>query len=281
MLLKSKTLAERLVSYLARHPHRTPAEIQTALTKSGAPFSRAAVYKELGKLLEARTVVRHEGCFSLRADWVIELGRFAREIERAYFSDSYFASLLVGPPRRRGWKFTSLFALNDFWDHLLLALLGVSKEKIILSWNPHPWSHIVQPDEESAYLSALTSIGGVSYKIVGGRTPLDRWAAQFWHPPAINYSFAPGPFRGEERYINVVDDWIITISMDARTTARIDELFRSVTSTEKMNVAEVVRLLRTGARASMSLERSAGKAAELRRKFERFFGPLTAAAPAS
>jgi len=275
MLLQAhEQLEEKIVRYLARHPARTVLELQRAVRNRGASYTLQAFYKQLAQLESAGVVSRAKARYSLRLPWVHAFLHLAATAGEHYVDSPPLDDILPTSGRQRAWRFTDLHKLNNFWSQILFVLFAHSGEKLLLAWIPHPWFHLAETEQEEQYVQSLERAEIRLYQILGARTYLDRWAERFWQLPNIHYSFAPGPFAGEPAYMNVVGDYVLTVSLDAETRERIEELYRNARRAEDVDLGALLRIFRLRTDARMRLERNPKKAASIRRKFRGYFGTL-------
>jgi hypothetical protein len=166
-----------------------------------------------------------------------------------------------------------LLKMNDFWSHILLILIQQSKNKILLGWNPHPWFHLVQTEQEKQYIQSLTLAGSKLYLIVGGNTFLDRWTEKFWDKNTVAYSFGKSNFATERTtYINVVDDYVLTVKIDPKVAHQIDDIYKNVQSMDDINLQSILSLFHQKTKISVRLEKDAEKARKVKIKFKKYWG---------
>lgn len=271
MLLEAdKNVEDRLVEVLAKYSAQTAAQLHKAI----GDCSIQAIYKELGKLEQQGVVIKIDRRYSLRVPWILELADLAEQATKTYANARAAAIVLPKEGERVIWHFTDLLKLNNFWSQLLLVLLQQSGERILLTWMPHPWFHLVYSEQEQQYIKSLELTQTRLYLINGGQTFLDHWAERYWQGEHIEYSLAESPFAKEDPsiYYNVVGDYVITGRLDREITEEIEALYAKTKSMDEVDFSEVFRIFNSRVRASLWLEYKPEKAKEVRKKFERYFG---------
>lgn len=274
MLLQTKeSLEELIVRTLAASANLTATQIKERIPATTKGYSIQAVYKELRKLRSEGVIVKLKQKYSLRLPWALDFIALADTISSSYVDAPSFASIAPERNKRKIWRFNNLLKLNDFWSHVLLLLINQSQKKILLGWNPHPWFHLVQTKQEEQYLRALAIAKGRLYLIIGGSTYLDKWTERFFDKRIVTYSFARSPFQDERStYLNIVDDYVLTVKLNNETTEAIENLYRNTTSPEGMNFPAMLAIFYKKVNASIWLEQNHRKAAALKSRFSRFFG---------
>lgn len=274
ILTQSTKLDQVLIRLLSKRSRLSAEKLRSlAISRTGKRPSTAAVYKELGKLQSMGIVVKDGGNYSLGLDWVLEMQKYAELLHSTYFTRSYLETILPPPGKRQVWRFTRLLRANDLWNQAILALLGASKGRDVYAWVPHPWFVLIHPRKETALHRALSVSGRRFHTIFGGSGYLDRLAERLYSHESHELSFAQGPFAERTRdYIDLIDDYVLTISVDAATARAIEDLFSSVRKQSDLDPALSLRLLTMTCSVRMTLERSETKANSLRKKFVEFFG---------
>lgn len=238
-------LEDKLIRYLAVS-HTASAE---ALRTRFPGYSIQAVYKALRKLQSKGIVVKNRFAYSLRLPWVLDMVTLGEQLDSyAVHPQNLFDSL--AQVRKTTWKFTSLLKLNDFWSQLLLLLLQHSHSRTIYAWDPHTWFHLVQTAQEAQFIRSLKVARSRLVLLVGGSGFLDRWAQQFWLPGVVEHHFSPQYFtKQKDAYINVIDDYVLTVKLVAEASQKIHDIYTSATSMDTLNLPEVIRFFSEPQRA--------------------------------
>ena len=274
MILTARSkLADTLVLLLATKPDQCANELRAAASRSSRAYSCAAIYKELGKLVEHGVVVKQRDRFSLSFSWIHELQQFLEQVRNRYQRSDYLRSFLPVAVGRHVWRFNNLMSMDDFWNQILLALVAQSPGEDVFSWVPHPWFVLIHTDKERKLHSALRQQGNHFYTIFGNDGYLDRLAEKLYHRSNHTYSFAPGPFEGHsESYFDIIGDYLLTVRIEDRLTAEIESLFHSVRSKRELDPLRAMRILTARGKIRMTLERNPKKSSFRARKFREYFG---------
>lgn len=273
ILRANENLEDLIVKILAQYPDISASEIFKNIDTTNKTYSLQGIYKELKKLQNEGVVVKYKQTFSLRLPWVLEFVSLADTVEYQYIRR--ISNQIPDYKDKQIWHFTNLLRLNDFWSQILLQLIQQSKTRTVLAWNPHPWFHLAQKEQEAQFIKALELTKSTMYVIVGGNTFLDVWTKQFWKEPTVVHSFSKGPFDAKQQeYINVIDQYIITVKLSKDMADIIDGIYKKTQEIGVHNIFEIVELFNTRTSAKIILEKNPRKAQKITRQFKQFFGNI-------
>lgn len=274
MILQSHEQLEHLmVKLLAQKPNVTAVEIQKRTARGEhTAYSMQGIYKELRKLQNEGVVVKVKNRFSLRIPWALDFMALADVMSHTYLNPQALLSLLPKKGEKLRWKFTSLLRANDFWTQILLIMFQKSPTKKLLGSQMHPWWHLPQPHLEAQYVRSVGRVGGTLYIIIYGNTYGDRLAIPFWKEHVV-YSFGHNPFNWPlNAYITMMDDYIVTLTIDSETARRMDALYKSAQRADDVDFKAMVEFFNRPMKAVFQVEQNPKKASLWRKKFSRFFG---------
>ena len=167
--------------------------------------------------------------------------------------------------------------MNDFWSHVLLAMAKNSSEKIMIDYSPHAWFHLTQPEQEYQYLKTSLNSLKKEYSIIGGNTFLDKWVTKYWDFKNFEYYLAQSGYWTKIDpllYINVIDDFILKVKLDKKTTQAINKVYKEVGIENDLTAEKVLQVFRRKAKAKMTLVKDSIQAEKYFKRFEKIFGPI-------
>lgn len=265
---------EQLEDKLIRHLAGSHAASAEALRARFSSYSIQAVYKALRKLQRQGVVVKNKFAYSLRLPWVLDMVTLGEQLNDYSTSPKDLINSFAQAPKTT-WRFTSLLKLNDFWSQVLLALLQHSRSRTIYAWDPHTWFHLVQTAQEAQFIRSIKLAKSKLVLLVGSNSFLDRWAKQFWLPQVVESHFSIRHFASQQStYINVIDDYVLTVKLADEATAKINNIYSNTTSMETLKLPEVIRFFSEPHRGAVYLEKNLTKAFAFTKKMQRIFGPL-------
>lgn len=262
-----------IVQLLASTPRMSAADIHAVARRNRRRFSLAAVYKELTKLQRAGVLVKDGTSFSLSLGWVFDVLAYGERLHAVYFAEPYLKTILPELGKRQSWVFHSLLRGNDLWNQIILALLKRTGSSDMFSWIPHPWFLLLEVETEERLHRLFSFARRRFYTVVGGMTYLDRAAiSRFYKGEQHEVSFSSRAFILEPRsYLDVVGDFVLTVTVDPRTAKRINSLFTSTRGVSDGDAAKRYQALNKYCTMSVVLENNPKKAARLRAEFLRIF----------
>ncbi len=270
MLLGSEQKLDDLIIKLLANKPLSALEIQSKLMSEAKEFTLQAIYKVIRVLESSGIIIKSKKRFGLRLPWVLDLSSLAGEAVSVYSKSAE----LPRAGKRTIWHFNDLQGLNNFWSQILLLAIQNSSSKILFTWMPHPWFHLAYSEQEEQYIKALKLTGSKLYLINGGDTFLDCWAEKYWQKENIEYSNSQSWFHKvyEHQYINVIDDFVLTVKLDKNITGEINHFYKNIKSFDDMDFSEVFRIFGLKVKVSMWLENDERKAQYYRKRFIEYFG---------
>ena len=231
-------------------------------------YSPQAVYQALRKLQGTGVVTRAAHRYSLSMPWIIRLLEFGRAVEQHYIARSA-SNMIPQPGAAFTWRFYDLLHTDDFWNHMVLALLKHSGEQEMYEWIPHPWFDLATPGKETQFMNAL-GITGVRFNmVVGGDSLLDRRCSKGWPKNIFRYVFcADSREFGRKLYLDVIGPFVLSIKFDERVAAEIDSFFAEVRSVGQAEVRRLITILTNKNRIQLRLENNQRRADFYRRRIK-------------
>lgn len=272
LLSNDPKLSDAIVSQFALVPVATAAEILRAIGQTYRKLSHVAIYAELNNLIDRGVVVKDGRQFRLSFHWVLSLSHFAESLYSRYVSADLLSSTLPAPGTKVKWKFSSLRRMDNFWVQLFFLLFSRSPSRVLYEWAPHAWFSFLDVELQRQYMEVHRKGNFHVYMIVGDDSVLDRAAAATWDPATYHWSFAKGPFEGDPKYYSVIDDYVLTVTLEPGATKKLDQLFGRVKRMNDFNLMGFYRIVDGASRSSITLEHNAKKAARMSKQFREYFG---------
>ena len=273
MILQAKeNLEDLIVKTLAQAGILSASDMLVKISKMKRTFSIQAIYKELRKLQKGGVVLKLKQSYALRLPWIVEFTSLAKTMSESCTSVVSINKIL-SDSRKHTWHFDNLLKLNDFWSHILLALVKRSKNKILFGWNPYTWFHLAQIEQEEQYMRSLKIAGAKLYLIIGDDSYLNHWAEKFLDKKIVTYSFGKSTFHKDKSfYLNLVDDYILTVKLGEKTNKAIEDLYARTKSWTDIDIPAISNLFGRKIKGSICLEKNPTKGKVIRGRFVRFFG---------
>ncbi len=280
MLSRGDTKLEKfIIRFLSKQGFLSVEDLHKKLNKFGIDVSIQGIYRVLRKLQSEGVIIKENQKISLRISWIFELKRHVENMESTYLNAVYLESFI--PKNDRGkyvWQFTKFLKLANFWDQLLIAVATISKGKISCHYSPYPWFNIADPAHTTIFNKTYASVIKKEYIIFGGRTFLHKY-----EPGDLvsldyedKYYAIPEEYIEKDRriYIDVIGDYVLTIKVDAKTTERLENLYKNLTSEKDILNNSLVEFFDKKISTKVTVEKNGKKAKKYRTRFEKIFGPI-------
>jgi hypothetical protein len=269
--LEDNSLEQISLRIMSERPYVTAEKLRVLASTSKRKFSPAAVYKVLSKLLTSGVVVKAGTNYSLSLTWVFGIFSFAEKLSKAYFCDEYLDSLLPESGKRRSWKFNDLRRCNDFWNQLLLALLKRTPNVDSYAWVPSPWFVLLPEDRDSRIQQVFRMTNRKFYSAFGASPRFEPIVRKLYNHKNQILAFGKKPFAAKDaRYLDVVGDFVLTVSVEKKIGHEISLLFADNKRSE-LNTSRALAILCQRCRTTISIEHSPRKAARMRKTLAKLF----------
>ncbi len=272
LLAIEPNLEHRILRLLGAQPHMSAAALRRAASQDGRAFSRAAVYKVLARLLDLGFVVRSGTHYSLSLTWVFDFLTMADRVSKTYFADTYIRTLIPSEGKRLTWRFSNLIRCNEFWNQLLLALLKLTTTPSVFAWVPYPWFVLLRDERETRLQEVFQISGRHFFTTFGPCGSSRRLVEEVYCRRNQIISFARSPFMHlKDTYIDVIGDYILTVTLSPETAKRIHSIF-STPGRQDAAIGQQLAALSQRCSAKVTVECNRRKSAKQRGVFADFFG---------
>lgn len=267
-----------VVSFLALQGRQEAKQLFLELQKHELSTTMQALYRTLRKLEEDGVIMREKQGFSLSMRWIHSMGHFVEQMEETYFHPSYLKLFLpFEAGEKRTWIFKNILKVNDFWSHVILTLVSISQKRIFLDYSPHLWCELLQVRQYKHFAQCFFSELDSHYSVCINHSFLDKYATQLSeeYKKTERYFLPKNESKNEHnQYINVIDDFIITIQLPNDLVEEIDSFYGKIHHEKDMHFESLIDLFTKTSRIKMIIRKDPNKARVYYKKFEQMFGPL-------
>lgn len=279
MLQSATSLIEQhTVRALTQGP-QTARAIFVSLKKKQVDCSLQGLYRILRKLIAAGVITKQKKQYSIALSWFLDLQAMVKSMESTYLKSSNTEQLIPTKARALRWRFTDLQQLNTFWSHLLLNVCKETGSQHSLHYYPHAWHAVLFEPHSIQFSNALSQLVPRSYVVHGYRTYLNQLVSRIMADPYpqkhIYVASAQERIHQEEHtYVDVIEDYVISVKLDDETVALLQKLFVKTTAGQDIDALLLAEVLNHKPDARVLIQHSTKKARAIRRKFTELFGPL-------
>lgn len=273
-------LEDLILEVFAFHTNLSVKQVIILLRRKGQNVTEQGVYRVLRKLQKDGIIVKNKNFYNIRLAWLVELSDLIKQMEKTYLHEKSLEQFLPQEQEKYTWHFSDLYKMNNFWSQILIVLSKHSHKKLGLSYSPHLWyvlgGNINQENQfTESYIAGLKK----SYFIVGGRTFLDKHSLTLFDKVTEKehrYLASESEYIEKKRsiFIDIVDDYVLTTTLDAATTQHIEKLFANSDTLKQVDQEALDQLWKRRIKGKIILQRSAKKTKTYYKKFEKIFGPL-------
>ncbi len=279
MLLGENNNLENHVIHILAHSGKAKVEdVLDAFGRDEKGATVQGVYRVLRKLQKEGVISKERSSYSLRIPWLLELASLVDTMEDTYLNKEYLKQLLPAPgAAKKVWTFSNLLKMNDVRMHILLALTRHIKKGIALQYAPHDWFTILNMRQAAQFKKSFLEHINKSYVIIGGQSYVDKYIRALSKTEKEETYLAPEEDCVEQErnmYVDVIDDYILTIKLDDHTTKNIDTLYNSIASEDDMHLLDIFETFTGKVKVKMIIKEDPRKAGVYRRKVTNAFGPL-------
>jgi hypothetical protein len=273
MLLGTREkLSEEIVQCFRSIPHLSAAQIFDRIRILNSVTQRA-VFKELAKLVDEGVLVRVKGRYAIKVTWILELLQLSEDLTKQSLHPDGLDLQIPPSGNKLRWRFRDLRRMDAFWVQLIFVLFSISSSKRMYVWCPHFWFHLLDLKKELQAMCAMQKGGNKHYLIIGADTFVDRLPTRYWNKKVYEWSYATGPFEGENRrYLDVIDDFVLRVSFSNEFVIRLNSLCNAIQGERDLASADLKRFFDQPSLVTLTLENCSKKANRLRNKFQDFFG---------
>ena len=75
-------------------------------------------------------------------------------------------------------------------------------------------------------------------------------------------------------YVDVIDDYVMTLKIDEETAKNIDTLYWSITSEDDMHLLDIFETFMSKVKVKLTIKKDPRAAGSYRKKYVQLFGPL-------
>lgn len=250
-------------------------ELVSLLQKERTGTTKQGVYAVVRKLKAQEVVVVHGKKASLNLLWLNRLEKFLEDARAALGESGGAADSFLG--LRDGEKISYAFrdpvSADPFWGHALELLAAASKtDEPVYLYNPHDWFLLARRDSELASMRAIAAKGKRWCLTVAGNAPADRAIAKDFDGDQSQYHMAgKSPFPKADRYLNVIDDFIIEVAIDPAAASRLEQWYRDTAHVDEKAARRLQSIVSARSKTKLVISRNRRKAERLKRPLRKSF----------
>jgi hypothetical protein len=168
-------LEKAILAILTEGRELSALQLCEAISHQEKRYSIQAVYSVLRKLRRNGVVVKVGDAFSISIPWALDIIDLAKKLEDKILLSPSAAQIIPEAGEAFSWTFSTLLSLDEFWTHLITLLLGMSDDRTVYNFCPHPWFYFVHSRQlEKLYRTLLRRKYRI-FLLIGADGFLDRY----------------------------------------------------------------------------------------------------------
>jgi hypothetical protein len=262
-----------IVEALAERPAQTAADllarVQPLLDNE---LTSQGWYKALRRLIAQEVLIKIGKTYSLNTRWILSVIRWAEQAERTHLTHPQLPTIRLPKGRERiTYRFKNLLEMDTFWGHLLVYIAARAKKpRVLYAYNPHFWFYLAHEQSEKEYNKGMNEFGVKTVMLIGSKSFLDRWNAQFFDRFIYSWLHPSALFQDTSRHYNYLDGYFMEVRIAPEAAREIDALFLRVKTIGDVSPLELIRIFHTRRACSITLSKSRAKGEKLKMRVERY-----------
>jgi len=199
------------------------------------------VRKAANQLLDGGVLEKRGKEYSVQKEWIWKLRNFVEQLEEGYFSESQVRDVQTLGEEITVYTFDNLIDSDQFLNRLISKWFEQSPGLQYLQKAGHAYFMVGNLEEENRINELMKSKKVEFYTLVGGGTPLDKWAGGYFRKQGFHYKHGEGD---TSKYFAVYGDRLFQYETPSRLTKKIDVVYKKAKNFEALDVAALITFLR-------------------------------------
>lgn len=261
MIFIENRLGNKIIEKLSKGSLLSPNLVSIIAKENNV--SEQGVYKALSFLVKNEIVTKNKKIVSLNNFWIEQLKSFTNEVSEKYSSEDFDDFFLLEDKEKMVYQFKNTLKLDIHWMHIILMMLKRLKDYPLVIYNPHCWFMLERPGTESEFFKWLDANYKKTFFLVGGNTKLDKSIKKKVETKNIRIQLDGENAFPREKYVSVIDDYIIYTSYGHEFNKKIDSFFNSHSELNEKTIKDFKDVIERSDKSKIIVERNKSKAIKL------------------
>ncbi len=258
-----------IVEVVSINPGVSIADLHSILRKKmRMSVSLAHLYRIVMRMIDTQILIKVHGKIMLNLMWVSYVGFV---MQRAGKIASHAEGIVLKEGEKRVFDAHSLFEVEAIWNHILVSLYGMLRQKKLHKYYSHAWWQFGANAEDAVFYRSLKEKGIECRWIFGSNTFLDSLASKILNETFEAVVLKEPPFPKEGYSLNVYGDYIIESLLPDSIAKHFSLFFSSVKVIKDFDQALFTDLFLMRGKYKVTVWRSPKQAELLREKLNRYF----------
>ncbi len=258
-----------IVEVVSINPRVSIADLHSILKKKmRMSVSLAHLYRIVTRMIDTQILIKVHGEIMLNLMWVSYVGFI---MQRAGKIASHSGGIVLKEGEKRVFEAHSLFEVEAIWNHILVSLYGMLRQKKLHKYYSHAWWQFGTNAEDAAFYRTLKEKGIECRWIFGSNTFLDREAAKSLNATFEAVVVKHPPFPEDGYSLNVYGDYIVESLLPESIAKHFSLFFSGVKSMKDFDQALFTDLFLMRGKYKVTVWRNPKQAQLLRQTLDQCF----------
>lgn len=269
----SKQTKDLVFNILVAYQDLSLMQIYTKIKKEyNVSITYQAVRKAAESLIIEGVLIKEQRRYSLNQKWILNLKHFLDKLAQSKAfgkKTTRFQSNNI-KDKYAVYKLESLFELDLFWGDVLIYLAKkAANTKHAISTNivHYTWWLLINLGREAKIYAEFKKLHIDTYFMCYKKAPLNNKAKEIYLQLGHKFKIKPNPAKPSHIAINTVGDAIIQVEYPKQLMKKIELLYKSCNSFEKLPMKEITKLVHQKQEITFTLINNALLAQSIRENF--------------
>jgi|GEM_PF-6666512 len=264
-----KNIQECIIEYLIEHQgndldkQKIIGEIQKKID-----VSIQAIYKAMRSLRDAQVIFLYKDKIGLHKSWIDNVRNLLASTPLPFFKN-------MGEKNSISYIFQTPGDADKLWAHIFGTMIeDMSGEYTLCTYVPHDWFMLVRDDSERWLIKKAKDFDIEYLGVIGNATALDYHTKDLIHELGARVNVYEKPLfpkKAKEYYLNIFDDYILEVTIDADTSKKIHHYFQQWNKDDTGGHDKLEAIIQERGKTRLKITRDKEKAATLRKKLTKDF----------
>lgn len=231
--------------------------------------TKQGVYKALSFLIENEIVTKNKKGVALSVFWIEKMKAFTEKMLENYYLKDFNDFLKLENKEKISYSFKNTDKLDVYWMHTLLILLKHLKNNRFAIYNPHCWFMLDRTETEPVFFDWINKNKKMTFYLFGENTLLDREIKKKIQSEHIKIEFDLEGRLPKDRYISIIDDYIIYSIYGENFTKDVDNFFQKNINFNNETIEAFKKEIAKNSRSKIIIEKNKIKATRLFKQITR------------
>lgn len=259
---QDRELEDFIVELLVKSNHTVKSIHKAVSPKLPKTVTLRAIYKSVNKLIDANVLLKVGKNVMLNKEWA--------HITKLGLSNETQLPLLT-PNEKITYTLSSMFHIDTYWKTIISQIYEENGYPAFF-YNPHDiWIYVPgRKESEDAYYKSFADMKQYAFFSIGGVSNSDKHFKKTYQNDYLQIDLSESKHFNRNENLTVLGNYVITVSLPTKSTAKIDSLYKQERS-EKEMLCKMKEIAQKPQKIKITVEHNQNKAKKLRKKMSKNF----------